>query len=108
MMVQQVTLSVAKDSAASSESRTTPVTHLLFWLLLVVTSCLFGNIEAEPSVGWILPPNGAPRFICDALDLGSDTGWCQLCWGSPPTPCQEPLLQLVLIRVTRIPEWLTL
>lgn len=107
-MVQQVTLLVAKDSAATSESRTTPVTHLLLWLLLVVTSCLFGNIEAEPSVGWILPPNGAPRFVCDALDLGSDTGWCQLCWGSPPTPCQEPVTAAGAYPVTRIPKGLTL
>lgn len=108
MMVQQVTLLVAKVSAATSQSQATPATHLLLWLLLIVTSCLFRNIEAEPSVGWILPSNGAPRLICDALDLESDKGWSQLCWGSPPTPCQEPLLQLVLIQVTHVPGWHTL
>lgn len=104
MTDQQVTLWMAKASAATSQSQTTSATHLLLWLLLIVTCGLFGNIEAEPSVGWILPPDGAPRLICDALDLRSDIGWCQLCWGSPPTPCQEPLLQLVLIQVTHIPE----
>lgn len=81
MTVQQVTRLVAKVSAATSQSQATPAAHLLLWLLLIVTCCLFGNIEAEPSVGWILPPNGAPRLICDALDLGNDIGWCQLCWG---------------------------
>lgn len=104
-MGQQVTLLVAKVSAATSQSQTTPATCLLLWLLLIVTGRLFRNIEAEPGVGWILPPNGAPRLICDALDLGSDTGWCQLCWGSPPTPCQEPLLQRMLIQVTHMLEW---
>lgn len=81
MTGQQVTLLVAKVSTTTSQSQTTPATRLLLWLLLIVTRCLFGNIEAEPGVGWILPPNGAPRLVCDALDLGSDTGWCQLCWG---------------------------
>lgn len=90
MTGQRVTLLVAKVSAAASQSQTTLAAHLLLWLLLAVTGCLLGNVEAEPSVGWILPPNGAPGLICDALDLGSDKGWCQPCWGSPPTPCQEP------------------
>lgn len=64
----------AKGSAPTCQSQTTPATHLLLWLLLTIASCLVGNIEAEPSVSGILPPNGAPRLICDALDLGSDKG----------------------------------
>lgn len=34
-----------------------PQLHLFFWFLLTVTGRLFWDIEAEPSVGWILSPD---------------------------------------------------
>lgn len=64
----------AKGSTPTCQSQTSPATYLLLWLLLTIASCLTGNTEAEPSVSGILPPNGAPRLICDALNLESDTG----------------------------------
>lgn len=46
-----------EDSARTGWGQTTPAAHLFLWLLLAVTSCLFWDVEAEPSVGWILPPD---------------------------------------------------
>lgn len=57
MKGQHVTPLKAEGSAPTGGGQTTPAAHLLFWFLLTVTSRLLWDVEAEPSVGWILSPD---------------------------------------------------